>query len=126
MPAYFNQSQKQATRDACAIAGLDCQRIINEPTAAAMACGFHASDEELNVLVFDLGGGTFDVSVLNISDGMVDVLATNGDMNLGGRDLDEIVVSHCIDKFREQTGIDLSADKRARARLQTVCEQAKK
>ena len=91
-----------------------------------MACGFHASDEELNVLVFDLGGGTFDVSVLNISDGMVDVLATNGDMNLGGRDLDEIVVSHCIDKFREQTGIDLTADKRARARLQTVCEQAKK
>ena len=126
VPAYFNNTQKQATRHACEIAGLDCQRIINEPTAAAMACGFHNADEEMNVVVFDFGGGTFDVSVLNIQDGLVDVLATNGDMNLGGRDLDEILVAHCIQEFQKQTQIDLSGDKRARARLQTVCEQAKK
>lgn len=126
VPAYFNNTQKQATRHACEIAGLDCQRIINEPTAAAMACGFHNADEEMNVVVFDFGGGTFDVSVLNVQDGLVDVLATNGDMNLGGRDLDEILVAHCIQEFQKQTQIDLSGDKRARARLQTVCEQAKK
>ena len=100
VPAYFNQTQKQATRHACEIAGLDCARIINEPTAAAMACGFHNADDEMNVVVFDFGGGTFDVSVLNIQDGLVDVLATNGDMNLGGRDLDEILVAHCIEKFK--------------------------
>ena len=125
VPAYFNQTQKRATRDACTIAGLDCERIINEPTAAAMACGIHNSDVQINVLVFDMGGGTFDVSLLSIEDGMVDVLATNGDMCLGGRDLDEILVDHCIEKFRESSGVDLSLDKRARNRLQTSCETAK-
>ena len=97
VPAYFNNTQKQATRDAADIAGLECVRIINEPTAAAMACNFHITDEEMNIVVFDFGGGTFDVSVLNVQDGLIDVLAMNGDMNLGGRDLDEILVNYCIE-----------------------------
>ena len=100
-------------------------RMINEPTAAAMACGFHESDEPLNVLIFDLGGGTFDVSIACISDGVVDVQSTFGDMMLGGRDLDEVLVNHCIDEFRTATGVDLTENIAQRARLTTVCEAAK-
>ena len=107
VPAYFNETQRKATKDAATIAGLDCIRMINEPTAAAMATGFHLSDDEKNVLVFDWGGGTFDVSVLQISDGCIEVLATKGDMDLGGRDIDELLVDLCVEKFLEQTGIDL-------------------
>ena len=86
-------------------------RIINEPTAAAMAAGIHENDDEANVLIFDFGGGTFDISVLTISDGVIDVQATRGDMNLGGRDLDEVIVNYCIEEFKKTTGVDLSGDK---------------
>ena len=126
VPAHFTFAQKKATQDAAKIAGLDVLRCIDEPTAAAMAAGFHKSDEDKNVVVFDFGGGTFDLSVLSISKGVINVEATRGDMNLGGRDLDEVVVNHCLEKFKEETGVDLSGDKRARGRLYPFCEQAKK
>ena len=101
VPAYFNKSQKQATSDACEIAGLNCMRIINEPTAASIAYGLHIADElmeeDRSIMVFDLGGGTLDISVLNIASGMVDVEATNGDTFLGGRDFDDVLVNICLD-----------------------------
>ena len=125
VPAYFNAAQKQATQDAARIAGLDILRIINEPTAAAMAAGIHEEDDEKNILIFDFGGGTFDISVLTISEGVIDVQATRGDMNLGGRDLDEVLVEHCLEEFKKTTGTDLTSDKRARTRLNTECEKAK-
>ena len=103
VPAYFNAAQKQATQDAARIAGLDILRIINEPTAAAMAAGIHEEDDEKNILIFDFGGGTFDISVLTISEGVIDVQATRGDMNLGGRDLDEVLVEHCLEEFKKAT-----------------------
>ena len=125
VPAYFNNSQKQATKDACSVAGLECIRIINEPTAAAMACGFHTMDEDTNVVIFDLGGGTFDVTICTISDGVVDVRATIGNMLLGGRDLDELLAKHCMEKFEARTGIDLQEHAADRRRLSTACELAK-
>ncbi|MCP5096949.1 MAG: molecular chaperone DnaK [Chloroflexi bacterium] len=124
VPAYFNDSQRQATKDAGRIAGLDVQRIINEPTAAALAYGLD-KDENQTILVFDLGGGTFDVSVLEVGDGVVEVQSTNGDTHLGGDDWDERIVKWMIEEFKKDQGIDLSKDRQALQRLREAAEKAK-
>jgi molecular chaperone DnaK len=124
VPAYFNDSQRQATKDAGKIAGLDVLRIINEPTAAALAYGLDKKKDE-TILVFDLGGGTFDVSVLEVGDGVVEVKATNGDTHLGGDDYDQKVVNWLIDEFRKDQGIDLGKDRQALQRLKEAAEKAK-
>ena len=127
VPAYFNDSQRQATKDAGSIAGLNVLRIINEPTAAAIAYGLdNKSDKEKHVLIFDLGGGTFDVSLLNIDDGIFEVKATAGDTHLGGEDFDNILVHHFIQEFKRKTKCDISENKRATRRLRTACEKAKR
>lgn len=125
VPAYFNDSQRQATKDAGAIAGLEVMRIINEPTAAALAYGLD-KDQEQTILVYDLGGGTFDVSILEIGDGVFDVLATDGDTRLGGDDFDQRIIDWLMDEFRKDTGIDLSKDPSAVQRLKDAAESAKK
>ena len=125
VPAYFNDSQRQATKDAGVIAGLEVMRIINEPTAAALAYGLD-KDHEQTILVFDLGGGTFDVSILEIGDGVFDVLATDGDTRLGGDDFDQRVIDWLVDEFRKDTGIDLTQDPSAMQRLKDAAESAKK
>src|SRR5919205_427801 len=124
VPAYFNDSQRQATKDAGQIAGLEVLRIINEPTAAALAYGLDKKRDE-TILVFDLGGGTFDVSVLEVGDGVVEVKATNGDTHLGGDDYDQKVVNWMIEEFRKDQGIDLSKDRQALQRLREAAEKAK-
>ena len=127
VPAYFNDSQRQATKDAGTIAGLNVQRIINEPTAAAIAYGLDKQGQgERNVLIFDLGGGTFDVSLLTIEDGIFEVKATNGHTHLGGEDFDNVLVDFCIQAFKKQTGIDIKGNARAMRRLRTQCEKAKR
>ena len=127
VPAYFNDAQRQATKDAGRIAGLEVERIINEPTAAALAYGLDkASDTEQKVLVYDLGGGTFDVSILELADGTFEVLSTSGDTHLGGDDFDNILVNWMIDTFRKENGVDLSNDKMAMQRLKEAAEKAKK
>ena len=127
VPAYFNDAQRQATKDAGKIAGLEVERIINEPTAAALAFGFDKTDKEQKVLVFDLGGGTFDVSILDLADGTFEVLSTAGDNHLGGDDFDEVIVNWMIDEFKkEHHGIDLSKDHMALQRLKEAAEKAKK
>merc|ERR1711957_337332 len=126
-PAYFNDSQRQATEDAGTIAGLNVSRIINEPTAAAIAYGLDKQGQgEKNVLIFDLGGGTFDVSLLSIEDGIFEVKATNGHTHLGGEDFDNVIVEFCIAAFKKQTGIDIKSNPRAMRRLRTQCEKAKR
>jgi molecular chaperone DnaK len=124
VPAYFNDSQRQATKDACKIAGLEVKRIINEPTAAALAYGLDSKKDE-TVAVFDLGGGTFDVSILEIGDDVFSVLATNGDTHLGGDDFDQLVVEYLVEKFRKDEGIDLGKDPMATQRLKEAAERAK-
>ncbi len=124
VPAYFNDAQRQATKDAGKIAGLDVKRIINEPTAAALAYGMESKKEE-KVAVYDLGGGTFDISILDISEGVVEVLSTNGDTHLGGDDFDKIIIDWMIDKFKAQEGVDLSGDAMAKQRLKEAAEKAK-
>ncbi|MGN8832151.1 molecular chaperone DnaK [Selenomonas montiformis] len=124
VPAYFNDSQRQATKDAGKIAGLEVLRIINEPTAAALAYGLD-KDEDETVLVFDLGGGTFDVSILELSSGTFEVLATNGDTHLGGDDFDQKIMDWMVDEFRKENNIDLSQDKMAAQRLKEAAEKAK-
>jgi molecular chaperone DnaK len=124
VPAYFNDAQRQATKDAGKIAGLEVKRIINEPTAAALAYGMDNKGEQ-KVVVFDLGGGTFDVSVLDISDGVVEVMSTNGDTHLGGDDVDRIVIEHLLSSFKNDTGIDLAKDNMALQRLRDSAEKAK-
>ncbi|MBO7403182.1 MAG: molecular chaperone DnaK, partial [Lachnospiraceae bacterium] len=125
VPAYFNDAQRQATKDAGKIAGLDVKRIINEPTSAALAYGLdHEKDQK--IMVYDLGGGTFDVSIIDIGDGVIEVLSTNGDTHLGGDDFDERVMRWIIDEFKKQEGIDLTGDNRARQRLIEAAEKAKK
>jgi molecular chaperone DnaK len=124
VPAYFNDSQRQATKDAGKIAGLDVQRIINEPTAAALAYGLDKKDQQ-TILVWDLGGGTFDVSILEVGDGLVEVKATNGDTHLGGDDWDERIVDWMIAEFKKEQGIDLSQDRQALQRLREAAEKAK-
>ncbi len=126
VPAYFSDSQKQATKDAGKIAGLDVKRIINEPTAAALAYGLDKGDTEQKVLVYDLGGGTFDVSILNLGDGVFEVLATNGDTKLGGDDFDNVVMNFIADSFARENGVDLRNDKMALQRLKEAAEKAKK
>lgn len=127
VPAYFNDSQRQATKDAAIIAGLNVLRIINEPTAAAIAYGLDKkSDVEKNILIFDLGGGTFDVSLLSIDDGIFEVKATAGDTHLGGEDFDNRMVNHFITEFKRKHKKDLSTNKRALRRLRTACEKAKR
>ncbi|MBE0634597.1 molecular chaperone DnaK [Candidatus Bipolaricaulota bacterium] len=125
VPAYFNDSQRQATKDAGAIAGLEVMRIINEPTAAALAYGLD-KDHEQTILVYDLGGGTFDVSILEIGDGVFDVLASDGDTRLGGDDFDQRIIDWLAEEFRKDTGIDLSSDASAMQRLKDAAESAKK
>ncbi|MDD7965639.1 molecular chaperone DnaK [Actinomycetospora lemnae] len=125
VPAYFEDAQRQATKEAGQIAGLNVLRIVNEPTAAALAYGLEKGSDEQTILVFDLGGGTFDVSLLEIGDGVVEVKATNGDNNLGGDDWDERIISWLVDKFKNSQGIDLSKDKMAMQRLREAAEKAK-
>jgi molecular chaperone DnaK len=124
VPAYFDDSQRQATKDAGEIAGLKVLRIINEPTAAALAYGFEKGNDE-KVLVYDLGGGTFDVTVLDISQETIEVLATNGDTHLGGKDFDDAIIAHIISEFKSDTGIDLTNDKAAKQRIKDAAEKAK-
>ena len=125
VPAYFNDAQRQATKEAGAIAGLNVLRIVNEPTAAALAYGLDKGDKEQTILVFDLGGGTFDVSLLEIGDGVIEVKATNGDNHLGGDDWDERIITWLVDKFKAANGIDLTKDKMAMQRLRESAERAK-
>ena len=125
VPAYFNDSQRQATKDAGQIAGLNVLRIVNEPTAAALAYGLEKGDKEQTILVFDLGGGTFDVSLLEIGDGVVEVRATSGDNKLGGDDWDQAIVDWLVEKFKNANGIDLTKDKMALQRLREAAEKAK-
>jgi L1 cell adhesion molecule like protein len=126
VPAYFNDAQRQATKDAGMIAGLNILRIINEPTAAAIAYGLDKKDEEKTILIFDLGGGTFDVSLLSIDDGIFEVKATAGDTHLGGEDFDNILMKYFIDEFKRKHKVDLSDNKRSLRRLKTACEKAKR
>ena len=126
VPAYLNDAQRQATKDAGKIAGLEVERIINEPTAAALAYGIDKTEKEQKVLVYDLGGGTFDVSILELADGTFEVLSTNGDTHLGGDDFDNVLVDWMVDTFKKENGIDLRGDKMAMQRLKEAGEKAKK
>lgn len=126
VPAYFNDAQRQATKDAGTIAGLNVKRIINEPTAAALAYGIDKTDKEQTILVYDLGGGTFDVSILQLADGTFEVIATSGNNKLGGDDFDEAVMNYLVEEFKKQEGIDLSKDKMAMQRVRDAAEKAKK
>ncbi len=125
VPAYFDDSQRQATKDAGKIAGLEVKRIINEPTAAALAYGLEGGKDE-NIVVFDLGGGTFDVSVLELGDGVFEVKSTNGDTHLGGEDFDNRIVTHFVDVFKKENGVDLTKDNAAMQRLKTKPKKPKK
>ena len=126
VPAYFNDAQRQATKDAGRIAGLDVKRIINEPTAAALAYGIDKTDKAQTVLVYDLGGGTFDVSILSLEDGTFEVISTAGDNRLGGDDFDQVIMDYLVDEFKKQENVDLSKDKMAVQRLKDAAEKAKK
>jgi len=126
VPAYFNDAQRQATKDAGKIAGLEVERIVNEPTAAALAYGLDKMDEDQTILVYDLGGGTFDVSILELGDGVFEVRATAGDNELGGDDFDQVIIDYLVDQFKKENGIDLSKDKMALQRLKDAAEKAKK
>ncbi|HEY4554348.1 MAG TPA: molecular chaperone DnaK [Bacillaceae bacterium] len=126
VPAYFNDAERQATKDAGKIAGLEVERIINEPTAAALAYGLDKMDEDQTILVYDLGGGTFDVSILELGDGVFEVLATAGDNRLGGDDFDQVIIDYLVAEFKKEHGIDLSKDKMALQRLKDAAEKAKK
>src|SRR6187401_2855876 len=125
VPAYFNDAQRQATKDAGQIVGLEVARIINEPTAASLAYGLDRKGEE-TICVFDLGGGTFDVSCLEVAEGVFRVISTNGDTHLGGDDFDQVLINHVADEFKKENGIDLRKDTMALQRLQEACEKAKK
>ena len=125
VPAYFNDAQRQATKDAGKIAGLDVKRIINEPTAAALAYGLD-NEKEQKIMVYDLGGGTFDVSIIEIGDGVIEVLSTNGDTHLGGDDFDNKILQWMLAEFKKAEGVDLSGDKMAMQRLKEAAEKAKK
>ncbi len=125
VPAYFNDSQRQATKDAGKIAGLEVLRIINEPTAAALAFGMDKEDQDQKIMVYDLGGGTFDVSILDIGDGVFEVLSTNGNTHLGGDDFDQKIIDFLVEEFKKEQGIDLSTDKMAMQRLKEAAEKAK-
>ena len=125
VPAYFNDAERQATKDAGRIAGLEVLRIINEPTAASLAYGIDKMEDAHKILVYDLGGGTFDVSILDLGDGVFEVLATNGDARLGGDDFDQRIMDYIAEDFKKQYGIDLRQDKMALQRLKEAAEKAK-
>jgi len=125
VPAYFNDNQRQATKDAATIAGLEVVRLINEPTAAALAYGLDKLEQELRILVFDLGGGTLDVTIMEMGQGVFEVKATSGDTQLGGRDMDEVLTRYVVEEFRKQTGIDLTRDQQAMTRVREAVEKAK-
>src|SRR5690242_5874861 len=125
VPAYFSDHERQATKEAGEIAGLNVLRVVNEPTAAALAYGLDKGDKEQTILVFDLGGGTFDVSLLEIGDGVIEVRATSGDNHLGGDDWDQRIVDWLVDKFKQSSGIDLNKDKMALQRIREAAEKAK-
>ncbi|MFQ7565332.1 MAG: Hsp70 family protein, partial [Clostridium perfringens] len=125
VPAYFNDAERQATKDAGRIAGLDVKRIINEPTAASLAYGLDKMDSAHKILVYDLGGGTFDVSILDLGDGVFEVVSTNGDARLGGDDFDQRIIDYIAEDFKAQNGIDLRQDKMALQRLKEAAEKAK-
>merc|ERR1712216_779132 len=125
VPAYFNDSQRQATKDAGKISGLEVLRIINEPTAAALAYGMDKKGDGKTIAVYDLGGGTFDVSILEMNGGVFEVKSTNGDTHLGGEDFDQAVLSHLIDEFKKQSGLDVKGDKLVIQRLREAAEKAK-
>ncbi|HNH10922.1 MAG TPA: Hsp70 family protein, partial [Leptospiraceae bacterium] len=125
VPAYFNDEQRQATKDAGRIAGLEVERIINEPTAAALAYGFDKKKQNSKIAVYDLGGGTFDISILELGEGVFEVKATNGDTHLGGDDFDQVIIDWLVEEFRKQTGIDISKDKNTVQRLKEAAEKAK-
>ena len=126
VPAYFNDAERQATKNAGKIAGLEVERIINEPTAAALAYGIDKQEKSQKILVYDLGGGTFDVSVLELGDGVFEVKSTSGNNKLGGDDFDNLIVNYLVDDFKKNNGIDLSKDKLAAQRLKDAAEKAKK
>lgn len=126
VPAYFNDAERQATKDAGQIAGLEVERIINEPTAAALAYGLDKTEEDQTILVFDLGGGTFDVSIMELGDGVFEVKSTAGDNRLGGDDFDQVIIDYLVEAFKKENGIDLSKDKMAVQRLKDAAEKAKK
>ncbi|CAM3814976.1 molecular chaperone DnaK [Mesobacillus zeae] len=126
VPAYFNDAERQATKDAGKVAGLEVERIINEPTAAALAYGLDKMEEDQTILVYDLGGGTFDVSILELGDGVFEVKATAGDNRLGGDDFDQVIIDYLVEQFKKENGIDLSKDKMALQRLKDAAEKAKK
>jgi len=126
VPAYFNDAQRQATKNAGKIAGLEVERIINEPTAAALAYGLDKQEKNEKILVYDLGGGTFDVSILELGDGVFEVLSTSGNNKLGGDDFDERIMDYLVQEFKKENGIDLSKDKMAMQRLKDASEKAKK
>ncbi|UII54932.1 molecular chaperone DnaK [Cytobacillus spongiae] len=126
VPAYFNDAERQATKDAGKIAGLEVERIINEPTAAALAYGLDKTEEDQTILVYDLGGGTFDVSILELGDGVFEVKSTAGDNRLGGDDFDQVIIDYLVEQFKKENGIDLSKDKMALQRLKDAAEKAKK
>ena len=126
VPAYFNDAERQATKNAGKIAGLEVERIINEPTAAALAYGLDKQENSQTILVYDLGGGTFDVSILELGDGVVEVKSTNGNNHLGGDDFDERIIDYLVEEFKKENGVDLSKDKMAMQRLKEVAEKAKK
>ena len=125
VPAYFNDSQRQATKEAGEIAGLKVRRIINEPTAAALAYGLDKKDKDVNIAVFDLGGGTFDISILELGDGVFDAKSTNGDTHLGGDDFDQVIINWLADEFKTEESIDLREDPMALQRLKEAAEKAK-
>ena len=125
VPAYFSDSQRQATKEAGQIAGLNVQRIINEPTAAALAYGVDKADKDMKVAVFDLGGGTFDISILDFGGGVFEVLSTNGDTHLGGDDFDQAIVDWLVSEFKKDEGADLTTDSMAMQRLREAAEKAK-
>ena len=126
VPAYFNDNQRQATKDAGIIAGLNVLRIVNEPTAAAIAYGLDKTDGERQIIVYDLGGGTFDVSLLSIDQGVFEVLATAGDTHLGGEDFDQKIINHIAKTFNKKNGVDITGDKKAMGRLKREAEKAKR
>merc|ERR1711964_438360 len=126
VPAYFDDSQRQATKDAGTIAGLNVLRIINEPTAAAIAYGLNKQNKETNIIVYDLGGGTFDVSLLTLDEGVFEVVATNGDTHLGGEDFDQKVIDYFVKLFKKKHGVDLRNSKRAIAKMRREVEKAKR
>ena len=125
VPAYFDDNQRQATKDAGTIAGLDVVRIINEPTAASLAFGLDKAKEDMKILVFDFGGGTLDVTVMEMGGGVFEVMSTSGDTQLGGTDMDLTLINYIVDEFRKKEGVDLSTDSTATARIREASEKAK-